>query len=81
MAWKLAKPRPPGYKQVVPDSDAWDDMHVDIHVPPSDFLDDEEMQHGFKWTCCGEQGDAEGCMVSKDVPVQDQKRMKRTPYG
>ena len=34
---------------------------------PRDFIDDPDMQDGFKWTCCNQAGDAEGCIVTRHV--------------
>lgn len=32
---------------------------------PSDFADKDEYSEGFKWSCCDEQGDHEGCQSTK----------------
>ena len=47
------------------EDDFWADHDEDCHGDIDDLVDDPDVQDGFKWSCCGELGDAEGCKWTK----------------
>ena len=54
-----------GYKEVDNDGDFWADHDDNCHGNPDDLADDSDFEDGFKWSCCGEEVSAEGCIVSR----------------
>jgi hypothetical protein len=63
------------------DADYWADHDENCHGSYSDYEDEPEAQEGFFWTCCDNQGDHEGCMVTKhkanvNLPKKDPPPIK-----
>ncbi|PMD27004.1 hypothetical protein NA56DRAFT_697154 [Hyaloscypha hepaticicola] len=54
-----------GEKEADFEDDFWADHDEDCHGDIDDLVDDPDVQDGFKWSCCGELGDAEGCKWTK----------------
>lgn len=55
-----------GELQVDWDGDFWADHDEECHGRIADLED--EYPEGFKWSCCDELGNEEGCEVGKHVP-------------
>ncbi|KAJ3958837.1 hypothetical protein N0V92_004591 [Colletotrichum tropicale] len=71
----------PGYLEVDDEGDFWADHDEDCHGKIDTDEMREEFPDGFRWDCCGQTGDAEGChrgahrsdqLVSKDGVSVDQ---------
>ncbi|PMD36423.1 hypothetical protein L207DRAFT_637519 [Hyaloscypha variabilis F] len=51
--------------QVNNEDDFWADYDEPCHGYIDDLMDELDFQDGFKWSCCDELGDAEGCKWTK----------------
>lgn len=51
-------------KDLDDEASIWDDFEDDW-ANPCDFEDDPEYADGFKWSCCENRGDHEGCKSTK----------------
>jgi len=49
-----------GEKEPDEESEVWDTVDINQQAL-GDLKDNEDFLKGFRWTCCGEQGDAKGC--------------------
>jgi hypothetical protein len=54
-----------GEKEAYHDDDFWADHDEDCHGDIDSFRDDPNYAEGFKWSCCDELGDNEGCKSTK----------------
>ncbi|KAH8778072.1 hypothetical protein BGZ57DRAFT_347927 [Hyaloscypha finlandica] len=54
-----------GEKEAYHDDDFWADHDEDCHGDIDSFIDDFDYAEGFKWSCCDELGDNEGCKSTK----------------
>jgi hypothetical protein len=54
-----------GEKEAYHDDDFWADHDEDCHGDIDNFIDDSDYAEGFKWSCCDELGDNEGCKSTK----------------
>lgn len=72
----LTYSRSAGVKKVDFESDMWADHDERCHGRLEDFKDDPEFSEGFIWSCCDQDGDAEGCRVTRHKPLADAKRAR-----
>jgi hypothetical protein len=54
-----------GRKEAYYDDDFWADHDEQCHGDIDALVDEPEYMEGFKWFCCGELGDDEGCKATK----------------
>ncbi|XPS70107.1 hypothetical protein M3J09_002349 [Ascochyta lentis] len=57
-----------------PESDVWDDMEEATWGQHDTQDMREEYPEGFKWSCCGLQGDEEGCLVGPHAVRSNKKK-------
>ena len=50
-----------GEKTIEYDGDFWADHDDDCHGDPMSFIDDEDFEDGFKWSCCDDEIRSAGC--------------------
>ncbi|CZT19199.1 uncharacterized protein RCC_05045 [Ramularia collo-cygni] len=68
-----------GNKEVNYKSDMWIDHDDDCHGDPDSFADDPNYADGFRWGCCEQNSETEGCVVSRHVPKKvDESKKART---
>lgn len=47
------------------EAEIWDGLSEDNNGDLDKYIDDEDYDEGFMWTCCGEDGSSLGCRVSQ----------------
>ena len=60
------EPYHPGELEFDYESSTWDDWDERCHGPRDTNSHRNEYPDGFRWSCCGEPGDAEGCEERED---------------
>ncbi|KIW10319.1 hypothetical protein PV08_11281 [Exophiala spinifera] len=65
----------PGSRDCDWDHDKFADFEPWRDGDPEDFEDDPDFADAFKWDCCGGNGAADGCVVTKHQP-DETKRIK-----
>ncbi|KIW31559.1 uncharacterized protein PV07_03196 [Cladophialophora immunda] len=63
----------PGEKELDFESDFWADHDPNCHGDPDSFIDDPDYAEGFLWSCCDEEGGAEGCERTRHRPERSNR--------
>ncbi|KAF2502911.1 hypothetical protein BU16DRAFT_23224 [Lophium mytilinum] len=62
------------------EADTWIDWDEDTHGPMDTTEHREEYPDGFRWTCCDDPGDYEGCESGRHSTVRGEPPQKRKRY-
>ncbi|KAE9377470.1 hypothetical protein N431DRAFT_434721 [Stipitochalara longipes BDJ] len=64
-----------GEKEADWDGDFWADHDEDCHGRIDDLIDEPDVAEGFKWSCCQEFGDNEGCKSTRHKAAVNEVRL------